>query len=436
MATSTPEEILKDIFSSALKAVDPYAAVKGRISAVQDRIQETRPERIVVAGFGKAACPMAKAVEDSLQDCIVEGIVITKYGHCEKSGPQKIRICEGGHPVPDENGLMATQDLVELLRRADEKTLVVCLISGGGSALLVSPCAGVSLAEKQKVTDLLLKAGADIFELNSVRKHLSDVKGGRLAEIASPSRVVSLLISDVIGDPLDVIASGPTAPDPSSYRDALRVLERYGLMESAPRAVIDHLHRGDRGLLPETPKQGNPIFGKVENIIAAGNRQAIEEARSRAASLGLQAEVISREVSGEAGEAAKKLAHEAIRRKNLRDSGSPLCLISGGETTVHVTGNGLGGRNTEFALAFAREVRDIDGITCISAGTDGTDGPTDAAGAIVNGRTVYEAAAKGLDPEAYLENNDSYTFFKAAGGLFITGPTGTNVMDLQIILVE
>ncbi len=434
-----------DIFYASLKAVDPYNTVKLYTKRIRSIYQDGNFKRLIVIGFGKAACSMARAVEDDLSDLIDSGIVITKYGHSEKQSIEhrsqntdrvkKIKIFEAGHPVPDENGLRGTEEIIRLLKGADEDTLVMCLVSGGGSALLVSPYEGISLIEKQKITELLLKAGADIYELNTVRKHISKVKGGRLAEIAYPAKVISLILSDVIGDRLDVIASGPTAPDKTTFNDALEVLEKYRLIDKAPGSIIEVLQKGAEGFINETPKEGSTIFDNVENTIIGSNRKALEAAKKKAESFGLKAEIISSEITGEAREAGKWLAD--IARSKLSNSLNPLkCLISGGETTVTVKGSGIGGRNMELALSFAIEIEGINGITLLSAGTDGTDGPTDAAGAIVDGETVKKARAIGLNPEEYLYSNDSYNFFKKIDGLFITGPTGTNVMDIQITIIR
>jgi hydroxypyruvate reductase/glycerate 2-kinase len=435
------KKLAAEIFYAALKAVDPYNAVKLFTDKIRSIYQDGNFKRLIVIGFGKAACNMARAMEDNLGDLIDAGAAITKYGHCEgqrsgvKGQGSKIKIFEAGHPVPDENGLRGTEEIIKILKNADKNTLVVCLVSGGGSALLVSPYEGISLDEKQKITQLLLKAGVDIYELNTVRKHVSNVKGGRLSEIAYPAEMIALILSDVIGDRLDVIASGPTAPDKTTYNHAIGVLEKYKLTEKAPESVINMLGNGAKGLIPETPKDDNPVFEKVENTIIGSNRKALEAAKEKAESLGSQTEIISSEVTGEAREVGKWLANIA---KGLRVQGfkGSRCLISGGETTVTVKGNGIGGRNMELALSFAMEIEGIAGITLLSAGTDGTDGPTDAAGAIVDGETVKKARAIGLNPEEYLNNNDSYNFFKKIDGLFITGPTGTNVMDIQIMVIE
>lgn len=440
MEQTIRKRLVTEIFYAALKAVDPYSVVKLYTDEIHSVYQNGRFKRLIVIGFGKAACSMAKAVEDELMDIIDAGVVITKYGHTENTGfgvkslelgVKKIKVIEAGHPVPDENGLRGTEEIVRLLKDADKTTLVVCLVSGGGSTLLVSPYEGISLTEKQEITDLLLKVGADINELNTVRKHISKVKGGRLAEIAYPAMVISLILSDVIGDRLDVIASGPTAPDKTTFRDAINVLEKYSLIDRTPKNIMDVLKRGAKGLIGETPKEGHKIFQNVKNIVIGSNKIALNAAKQKAEELGLYSEIISSELAGEARDAGRWLAEKARKRGS-----NNACLISGGETTVTVKGNGIGGRNMELALSFAVEIEGIDDITLLSAGTDGTDGPTDAAGAIVDGDTVRKAKSLDINPLEYLDNNDSYNFFKKIDGLFITGPTGTNVMDIQIIVID
>ena len=428
-----------DIFRAVLKEIDSYGLIKGHIGRILSLYSEEKFRNLDVVSFGKAAYPMTKAVSDSADDLLTAGVMITKYGHVPRSEVSpKIEVFEAAHPVPDIEGVIATERVITLLKKADRDTLVVCLISGGGSALLVAPHRDIFLSEKQDITQLLLKAGANIQELNTVRKHLSRIKGGRLAEIAYPAGVLSLILSDVIGDPLDVIASGPTAPDQTTFQDALTVIKRYGLGDRIPEKARLILIRGAAGEIPETPKKGNPVLTRVQNVIVGSNKKAIETAKREAEGQGYQTSVISADLQGEARDAATWLARRAVEvHRGL--AGGPrgkICLISGGETTVTVRGNGLGGRNTELALAFAQEIKGMKGITLLSAGTDGTDGPTDAAGAIVDGGTIERAEAAGITPGDYLKNNDSYHFFKAAGGLFITGPTGTNVMDLQIILLD
>jgi hydroxypyruvate reductase/glycerate 2-kinase len=424
-----------EIFYSALKAVDPYDLIKSQKENILSAYHSNNYTRLRVIGFGKASCQMVKATEDIVWDLIESGIVITKYGHCPSPYKlKKIQFYEAGHPVPDENGFKGTEKIIRLLKDSDENTVVVCLISGGGSALLVSPYEGITLEEKQKVTDLLLKAGASIEELNTIRKHISRVKGGRLAELAYPSKIVSLILSDVIDDKLDVIASGPTSPDTSTFADALKVMEKHSLLNKSPQTVLKLLSRGVKGLIPETPKEEDKIFKKVDNIIIGNNKKALKAAKPTAEQVGFHAEILSSEISGEAKDVGRWLARKAIEAKGKEQRAR--CLISGGETIVTVKGSGTGGRNMELALAFAMEIEGKDGITFLSAGTDGTDGPTDSAGAIVDGKTVKKATAMGLNPKKYLDNNDSYNFFRKIDGLFITGPTGTNVMDVQIVVIE
>ncbi len=427
-----PRAAVKEIFSSALKAVDPRDSVLACGEFLRDRYRRGGFRRLHVVGFGKAACPMAKAVEETLP--VDSGMVITKYGHClERFRPARSRVHEAGHPVPDTNGLKATEAVIESVKGLAEDAMVVCLISGGGSSLLVAPCSGITLDQKREVTELLLRAGADIYELNTVRKHLSRVKGGRLAGLIHPAETVSLILSDVVGDRVDLIASGPTSPDPSTYQEAMDVLKRHRLLDRTPELVLQTLLRGVKGEIPETPKAGAGIFDAVENVIIGSNRKALEAGRERAEGLGIPAEVLTSELTGEAREAALWLSAEALERKR---AGERVCLLSGGETTVTVRGKGRGGRNTEFALAFAISIEGVQGITLLSAGTDGTDGPTDAAGAVVDGASAGKARTRGLDPVEFLDNNDSYTLFRKTGDLLITGPTGTNVMDIQIVLIE
>jgi glycerate 2-kinase len=429
------ETIVRDLFATAIKAVDPAEAAGKYADKLHTSYRDGGFSRLLVIGFGKASVPMARSIEALLGGIVDADVIITKYGHASDHGLQKIRVHEAGHPLPDENGVQGTEAILRLVETVDERTLVAVLVSGGGSALFVAPCAGISFAEKQETTSLLLRAGAKIQELNAVRKHLSRVKGGRLAELLYPAATVSLILSDVIGDHLDVIASGPTAPDSTTCSDALDILEKYCLRDRVPPPVIKLLENGKNGLLPETPKQSALIFNKVENIIIGSNRLALSAAKAAAEAQGMMTEIITAEIAGEAVEVGRRLAMNALTTKLYKESPAPVCLISGGETTVTVTGAGKGGRSMELALAFAIQIEGVSGITLLSAGTDGTDGPTDAAGAIVDGTTVMKARDIGLDPEEYLGNNDSYTFFREAGGLLVTGPTGTNVMDVQIMVL-
>ena len=437
MAGENPRVIIREIFNQSLLAVDPYQAVASYTDTIRRAYTNGKFRNLVLIGFGKAASRMAKAVEDNLGDLLTGGIIVTKYGHAVQGDRvSNVKTYEAGHPMPDENGRKAAQEIVQALKTTDKYTLVICLISGGGSALLVAPSGDITLADKQEVTGMLLKAGANIYELNTVRKHISAVKGGRLAEAAQPATVLSLILSDVVGDRLDMIASGPTAPDRTTYHDAYDVVRKYRLEGRLPSSVAAAIDKGMRGLLPETPKVGDPLFQKVRNIIIGNNKMATDAARLAAESMGYRTTVLSSELTGEAALVAGQLAKKAIDAKKALAPGDKACLIAGGETTVTVSGNGKGGRNTELALVFGMEIQGLPGITFLSAGTDGTDGPTDAAGAFADGQTVLKAVRAGLIAQEYLQNNDSYTFFSKTGDLFITGPTGTNVMDVYIILLH
>ncbi|RLB07960.1 MAG: glycerate kinase [Deltaproteobacteria bacterium] len=436
------KEICLSIFQAGLKAVDPREAVKRALHLSGDELQMGQRryrlsdfKRIWTVGAGKAAVPMAQAIEDILGERLKGGVVITKYGHIAEL--KKVRIMEAGHPIPDEAGQRGARALVDMVKELGEGDLLLCLLSGGGSALLPFPVEGVSLTEKQETTKLLLNCGAEIHEINAIRKHLSRIKGGGLARFAYPATVVSLILSDVIGDDLDVIASGPTAGDKSTFAECIKVIEKYHLTPRVPSAVWDYLRKGAAGEVQETPKPDDPIFRKVFNLIVGSNIQCLEAAALKAQQLGYHTLVLSSFIGGETREVAK--VHGAILKEILR-SGRPLstpaCLISGGETTVTIRGKGKGGRNQEFVLACGMEIAGWEGAAVFSAGTDGTDGPTDAAGAFADWRTVERALKIGLDPEAYLQANDSYHFFKKLGDLVITGPTNTNVMDIRILIAR
>ena len=440
MTPSERKDAIRAIFEAGIRAVDPGASVHEFMPDVLEIYHNKGLKEIVLISFGKAAVPMARAaIEDVPHEIPVRGIVLTKYGHTKDvSFPASITVHEAGHPIPDEAGENAAREVLRLASEAGETSLVLTLISGGGSSLLVGPAEGRSLADKQAVTAMLLKSGAAIDEINAVRKHISAVKGGQLAKAASRAHGISLILSDVIGDRLDVIASGPTAPDTTTFGAALGILGKYGITGRVPAAVTAHLKTGASGALPETPKEDDPVFGNFRNIIVANNQKATAAAQQEAFEQGFIPVAPANNVRGEARVIAGRLAQAALSTRNrLKVPGRQgMCFIYGGETTVTVKGDGTGGRNTEMALAFALEVAGVHGITFLSGGTDGTDGPTDAAGAIVDGRTIPDARARDLDPDSYLNRNDSYNFFKEAGGLLITGPTGTNVMDLYIALIE
>jgi glycerate 2-kinase len=438
---SIERQTIAGIFHAAVQSVNPYDAVARHVDEITSTFKNGKYQRMCVLAFGKAAPAMARALIESVGEIVTDGIIITKDGHTDATLETRgMQVFEAAHPVPDERGVRATLQSLRLLEKIDERTCLICLISGGGSALLVAPCPGLSLDDKQKTTELLLKCGADIHEMNAVRKHISRVKGGRLAAITYPARIESFILSDVLGDRLDVIASGPTAPDNTTYADALGVIEKYRIVEKMPSAVLHLLKSGAQGLIPETPKPGDPIFDMVRNRIVGNNKMAINAAREKAEQLGFEVMVINEGVRGEAREVGRELARRAIeiRDASCRDAekGRPVCMISGGETTVTVRGRGRGGRNMELALAFAIEANGQSGITFLSAGTDGGDGPTDAAGAIVDGYSIAAGRSAGMDPMKFLQNNDSYSYFKKTDELLITGPTGTNVMDLQIVLLQ
>lgn len=435
------------IFNAALAAVDPYRAVLNAAKLENDCLHVANAvykldaySRIVVVGAGKATARMALAIETLLGERISAGLIVVKEGHTAEL--DRVEQVEASHPVPDEAGAQGAQRILEMMRNADGKTLVICLLSGGASALLVAPVAGVTLQDKQEVTSMLLKAGANIGELNAVRKHLSAVKGGRLAQAAYPAQMVTMILSDVIGDRLDVIASGPTAPDKSSFSDAWSVIEKYGLKDKIPLRVMNYLQRGVAGLEPETVKDGEPCLIKTRNVIVGGISLALSAAQEKSWQLGFAAEIVTAELQGEARDAAHFLAHTARMTQAGLKAGERRCLLFGGETTVTVSGKGKGGRNQELALAFALEIAGQSGVCLLSAGTDGNDGPTDAAGALVDGDTAGRARRLGIEPVAYLAKNDSYEFFQKLDTLsgershFKPGPTGTNVMDIQIILLE
>ena len=433
---------LEDIFRAGLKAVDPERAVqryvrcKGNQLFVADcSYSLDRFKRILLIGAGKGTAPMAKALEDILEDWLSSGWIIVKYGHGMPL--KKTHIMEAGHPIPDEAGLRATEELLEQARGCTEEDLVICAFSGGGSALLPAPSPPITLDQKQESTRLLLECGATINELNAMRKHLSRSKGGWLAKTAYPATLVSLILSDVIGDPLDVIASGPTVPDESTYRDCIEIIERYDLTNRLPAGVVERFRQGAAGMLPETPKGGDPVFSKVQNLIVGNNRGALLAAKEKAISLGYNTLVLSSQIEGEARAVAQVFAAigKEIRQADLPIS-PPACLLAGGEPTVTIQGSGKGGRNQELALAFAIAIDGWEGISLLSAGTDGTDGPTDAAGAIASGLTCRRARQANLNPQAFLSANDSNSFFEPLGDLLKTGPTRTNVADLICMIVE
>jgi glycerate 2-kinase len=431
----------REIFNAALsgadaaKAVSRHLRVDGETIDVDGRLYPLRSYRkIFVIGAGKASAQMCRALVELIGDWFYGGIIIVKYGYAVPV--KKVAIIEAGHPIPDENGLRATQQIVSLLRQTTSEDLVINLISGGGSALLCSPADGVSFHQKQEMTRALLSCGAPIGEINAIRKHISTVKGGRLARLANPSTLISLILSDVIGDSISAIASGPTAPDPSTFSECQAIFDRYKLRTEKFGSIAKLIDKGSAGKIEETPKPGNSIFENVQNAVVGSNRLAVIAAKEQAESLGYSVKVVDDLAEGEATELAA--AHAAIV-KEIYHSGTvprPACVISGGEATVTVRGDGLGGRNQEFALATALEIDGLDGVVALIGGTDGSDGPTDVAGGIVDGGTVLRGEAKALDARKSLDRNDSYHYLQATDDLFVTGPTFTNVMDLRLFIID
>lgn len=416
----TARDHARAIWQAALTAGDVTPLVRAQLHA------DHHYARVLVLGCGKASGAMARAAEEVLGDRIAEGFVVVKDGYTVPL--RRVTLAEAGHPVPDERGLAASARLLELARSAREEDLVLLLVSGGGSALTPAPAPLVTLAEKQQVTRLLLAAGATIGELNAVRKHISQLKGGQLASAAWPAWVLTLALSDVIGDPLDVIASGPTAPDPTTFATALEVLQRRGVRAAAPESVIRRLEAGRGGEIEETPKPGDRVFSRVTNLVIGNNALITDAAVAAAQRLGYRPHFLTRELQGEARQVARELVERA------RALEPPACLVAGGETTVTVKGRGKGGRCQEFALAAALQLRPDDGLTVFAAGTDGTDGSTDAAGAIVDDGTVGRGRAAGADAERALGDNDAHGFLHASGDLLMSGPTNTNLLDLYLIL--
>jgi len=435
------KKALEHIFRAGIEAVDPERAVrkyvrrKGNRLFVGDRSYALdRFKRILLIGAGKGTAPMAKALEEILGDHLTEGWIIVKYGYGMPL--EKTHTMEAGHPIPDEAGLKATEVVLDQIRECTEEDLIICAFSGGGSALLPAPSPPINLDQKQETTRLLLDSGATINEINAIRKHLSGTKGGWLAKTAVPATLVSLILSDVIGDRLDVIASGPTVPDESTFADCTEIIQRYDLVSRLPETVAEYFRQGAAGIVAETPKVGDPAFSRVQNLIVGNNRGALLAAQEQAISLGYKTMILSSQIEGEAREVAQVFA--AIG-KEICQAGLPIsppaCVLAGGEPTVTIQGKGKGGRNQELALACAISIDGWDRIFLLSAGTDGTDGPTDAAGAIVSGLTCRRARQADLNPYSYLLANDSYSFFESLGDLLKTGPTRTNVMDIICMLV-
>ncbi len=433
-------QLALEIFLAGVDSVKPDKLIRSSVSRKKEKLVINKKtfdlsdvENIYVTGAGKASALMAKALENVLGTAITGGHIVTKYGH---SAPLKyIEVSEAGHPVPDENGLESTKRIISFAQKAGPKDLVFCLLSGGGSSLLTDIPEDCTLADIASMNDLLLKSGADITEINCIRKHLSKVKGGQLAKIAAPATVISLILSDVIGDPIDVIASGPTAADDSTFADAEAVLSRYNLTSKISPSILKIIIEGVQGKRAETLKKNEIPINKIYNLIIGNNLSALKSAKAKAEKLGFYTHIVKSDLSENVEILALNLVRMALKMQEQKKVGK-MCLLFGGEPTVKITGNGLGGRNQHLALLCAKFLLDLRDITILSCGTDGTDGPTDAAGAVIDCQTFNNAQRLNINIEQHIQNCDSYNFFKKEGGLIITGPTQTNVMDMIVILIE
>jgi len=427
----TLREKARAVFDAALRASGVGPLVRQALAG----LDLPSRGRVLVVGAGKASGAMAAAAEEALGDRVVAGVVAVKDGHLAPT--RRVRLLEAGHPVPDQRGADAARAIRDLAASATADDLVLVLISGGGSALTPAPAPPITLAEKQALTRLLLRAGADIKQLNAVRKHVSTLKGGQLARAAAPARVEALLLSDVNGDPLDVIASGPTAPDDSTFAEAMRILDRFDIRDQVAPSIVTRLQQGIEGKIAETPKPGDPLFERVRNRIIGNNTVVVDAAAAAARTLGLTPLVLTRTLEGEAVDVGRRFAAMARDLKAGRGPvAPPCCVIAGGETTVTVRGQGNGGRCQELALAAAIELEGLTGAVVLAAGTDGSDGPTTAAGAIADGESARRARAAHVDLAARLADNDSHAALEPLGDLLLTGPTNTNLLDLYLIVVE
>ncbi len=434
------KKIIEQIFLAGIESVLPKKLIQSQMKLSEDVLQiaeKTFPlsrfRHIYVLAVGKAAALMAKETENVLGNRITDGHVITKYGH--KTNLKYLTLTEAGHPIPDTEGVKGMQKILNIIRQINENDLIIWLISGGASALMADFPEGATLDDLKLTNELLVKCGADITEINTVRKHLSKVKGGQLAQTLYPATTVCLILSDVIGDKLDVIASGPMISDPTTFADALAVVEKYSLKDPLPAPMIRYLHEGANGSIPETPKPGNPIFQNVFNYIIGSNSIALESAANKAREMGFETHIVTDNLEGDYKTTANFIL-ETIDNYRQLNLDKATCLLFGGESTVKVLGKGVGGRNQHLALYLATMIDRRKNITILCGGTDGTDGPTEAAGAIVDNETMAEAGKKNIDPYHYLYNYDSYLFFQQVGGHLITGNTGTNVMDIIVVIIS
>jgi glycerate 2-kinase len=432
--------IAGEIFLAGIESVLPARLISeamslnnGRLNVGGMNFQLDSIGNIYVIGAGKASALMGEQVEKILGNRIAEGKIIVKYGHSVKL--KYIDVIEAGHPIPDDKGFRATPEILKIAASAGYNDLVICLLSGGGSSLMPDLPEGCTPDDLIFVNEKLVKSGASISEINCVRKHLSSLKGGQLARIVYPATLVNLILSDVPGDNLDVIASGPTVPDPTTYMQALNVIAEHKLTGELPRGILTYLREGAVGKRPETPKPGDSIFDRTFNFLVGTNRMALEAARIKALTFNINAVIIDDQLQGDTSSVADYLVETALKFQDDKDEVKPVCLLFGGETTVKVAGSGKGGRNQHLALLSADLLQNKPDITILTAGTDGNDGPTDAAGAVVDSESIQSATARGINHLKFLEGFDSYHFFKKAGGHIITGPTKTNVMDVIVVLI-
>lgn len=429
------------IFMAGIHSVLPSVLIPGSVRLEGDSLSFTGFklslgdfDNIYVIGAGKASGLMASEIEKILGNRVTGGFVVVKYGYSCKLN--KIKISEAGHPVPDTNSFKSTETILKIAGAAGDGDLVICLISGGGSALLADYPAGSSPEEMMKLNDLLVNSGASISEINAVRKHVSRIKGGQLAKAVYPATLVSLILSDVPGDPLEVIASGPTSPDPTTFTQALGVLSEHNILDACPASLVKYLQDGSTGINPETPDEKSPVFSKTHNILIGTNKTALEAARLKALEFNINAVIVDSDLQGDVASVADFLVETAIQFQANEHEVKPVCLLFGGETTIRMSGEGKGGRNQHLALIASTLLKDHPGITILAGGTDGNDGPTNAAGAVIDSETWLYADRKDVEPEKYIREFDSYHFFKKTGGHIITGPTMTNVMDIIVVIIE
>jgi hydroxypyruvate reductase len=423
---SLMEQTLDAISPSRL--VRDFVAREGDILRVGTERYPLGDRRVLLLGAGKAAAAVAQELEAILGDALTAGVVVTRYGYVAPT--KRVRVVEGGHPLPDSNGVAGAMALQALAKTARGGDLVLCTFSGGGSALLSLPPPGIDLADLRALNETLLRSGAPIGDVNVVRRHVAPLLGGELARLLVPAQLVTLLLSDVVGDSVEAIASGPTVPDPTTFQDAKEVLSRLAVWEQVPRSIRDRIERGLRGWVQETPKPGDPVFARANAFIVGNNRTAVAAALEEGKKQGFSTQAVVEPIVGEARTAGERLAR--LARDSAASSARTL-LVAGGETTVTVRGPGRGGRNQEVALAAALELEGTSNLMVAALATDGTDGPTDAAGGIVDGQTAVRARAAGFDPAEVLQQNNSHPLLLATGDLLSTGPTRTNVADLFFV---